>query len=211
MLEIIDGYKEYDGKIVLKNFSQKFKEGRIYALVGPNGSGKTIVLKALTGYIKLTKGQVKQDENIIREKNNYIENAGIIIETPNFISDFTVNENLEYLKKMSKNRDEINLLEWYKKFNMEEFVNKEFAKLSLGTKQKVGLIQAFMHDPKIYILDEPFNSLDKKTIDILQKLLIEEKNKGKTIIITTHNNDEFIKKCDYQIHMFEGEKINLKK
>lgn len=99
MLEIIDGYKEYDGKVVLKNFSQKFKEGRIYALVGPNGSGKTIVLKALTGYIKLTKGQVKQDKNIIREKNNYIENAGIIIETPNFISDFTVNENLEYLKK----------------------------------------------------------------------------------------------------------------
>lgn len=211
MIEIKNGYKQYDDKIVLKNFSYQFENGKIYGLIGPNGSGKTIVLKAITGYIKLTKGEVLQDNSLIRKDNNYIKNAGIIIETPNFISDFTVKENLEYLKTMSKNKEEIDLKKWYKVFNIEEFENIEFAKLSLGTKQKLGLIQAFMHNPSVFILDEPFNALDKKSIKILQDLLLKKKEEGKLVIISTHINDNFLKLCDEIIEMYEGEIIDIKK
>ena len=204
MLEIINGYKKYKNLEVLNDINLKFEDGKMYAIIGANGSGKSLILKALSGYNKLTSGKVLQDGNEIRQNNNYIENAGIIIENPVMVNEYTINENLEYLKKMSENSKEIDLEKWYKYFEIEEYKEKRFSELSLGTKQKVALIQAFMHNPKNILLDEPFNALDKKAVIKVKQLLLEEKKKGKLIVIVTHINDEILEECDEVIEMENG-------
>ena len=204
MLEIINGYKKYKNLEVLNDINLKFEDGKMYAIIGANGSGKSLILKALSGYNKLTSGKVLQNGNEIRKNNNYIEDAGIIIENPVMVNEYTITENLEYLKKMSENSKEIDLEKWYKYFEIEEYKEKRFSELSLGTKQKVALIQAFMHNPKNILLDEPFNALDKKAVIKVKQLLLEEKKKGKLIVIVTHINDEILKECDEVIEMENG-------
>jgi len=204
MLEIINGYKKYKNLEVLSDINLKFEDGKMYAIIGANGSGKSLILKALSGYNKLTSGKVLQDGNEIRKNNNYIEDAGIIIENPVMVNEYTITENLEYLKKMSENSKEIDLEKWYKYFEIEEYKEKRFSELSLGTKQKVALIQAFMHNPKNILLDEPFNALDKKAVVKVKELLLEEKKKGKLIVIVTHINDEILEECDKVIELENG-------
>ena len=204
MLEIINGYKKYKNLEVLNDINLKFEDGKMYAIIGANGSGKSLILKALSGYNKLTSGKVLQNGNEIRKNNNYIEDAGIIIENPVMVNEYTITENLEYLKKMSENSKEIDLEKWYKYFEIEEYKEKRFSELSLGTKQKVALIQAFMHNPQNILLDEPFNALDKKAVIKVKQLLLEEKKKGKLIVIVTHINDEILEECDEVIEMENG-------
>ena len=211
MLEIINGYKKYKKLEVLSDINLKFEDGKMYAIIGANGSGKSLILKALSGYNKLTSGKVLQDGNEIRKNNNYIENAGIIIENPVMVNEYTINENLEYLKKMSENSKDIDLDKWYKYFEIEEYKEKRFSELSLGTKQKVALIQAFMHNPQNILLDEPFNALDKKAVIKVKELLIEEKEKGKLIIIVTHINDEILEECDEVIELENGKVSKITK
>ena len=136
MLEIKNGFKKYGDKIVLQDINLKFEDGKMYGITGVNGSGKTLISKALTGYIKLTEGTVRQDGEIIRKNNNYIKDAGIIIENPVLVNEYTVEENLQYLKKMSKNKEKIDLEKWYKFFGIEEYKNTLFSKLSLGQNKK---------------------------------------------------------------------------
>lgn len=211
MLEIINGYKKYKNLEVLSDINLKFEDGKMYAIIGANGSGKSLILKALSGYNKLTSGKVLQNGKEIRKNNNYIENAGIIIENPVMVNEYTINENLEYLKKMSENSKDIDLDKWYKYFEIEEYKEKRFSELSLGTKQKVALIQAFMHNPQNILLDEPFNALDKKAVIKVKELLIEEKKKGKLIIIVTHINDEILGECDEVIELENGKVSKITK
>ena len=211
MLEIINGYKKYKNLEVLSDINLKFEDGKMYAIIGANGSGKSLILKALSGYNKLTSGKVLQNGKEIRKNNNYIENAGIIIENPVMVNEYTINENLEYLKKMSENSKDIDLDKWYKYFEIEEYKEKRFSELSLGTKQKVALIQAFMHNPQNILLDEPFNALDKKAVIKVKELLIEEKRKGKLIIIVTHINDEILEECDEVIELENGKVSKITK
>mgnify|MGYP000931961647 FL=1 len=211
MLEIINGYKKYKNLEVLSDINLKFEDGKMYAIIGANGSGKSLILKALSGYNKLTSGKVLQNGKEIRKNNNYIENAGIIIENPVMVNEYTINENLEYLKKMSENSKDIDLDKWYKYFEIEEYKEKRFSELSLGTKQKVALIQAFMHNPQNILLDEPFNALDKKAVIKVKELLIEEKKKGKLIIIVTHINDEILEECDEVIELENGKVSKITK
>ena len=211
MLEIINGYKKYKNLEVLSDINLKFEDGKMYAIIGANASGKSLILKASSGYNKLTSGKVLQNGKEIRKNNNYIENAGIIIENPVMVNEYTINENLEYLKKMSENSKDIDLDKWYKYFEIEEYKEKRFSELSLGTKQKVALIQAFMHNPQNILLDEPFNALDKKAVIKVKELLIEEKKKGKLIIIVTHINDEILEECDEVIELENGKVSKITK
>lgn len=210
MIEIRNGLKKYGAKIVLRDINYKFEDGKMYGITGANGSGKTLILKSLTGYIKYTSGQVLQNGKEIRKNNNYIEDAGIVIENPVLVNDFTLQENLEYLRKMSNQPDSIDLDYWYKFFGIEEYKNEKFKNLSLGTKQKVGLIQAFMHQPSTYILDEPFNTLDKDTVAKVQKFLIRQRDAGKLVIFITHINDNILNSCDAVLEISEGKILHEK-
>ena len=137
-------------KLYLRNFHNlnlKFLPGKIYGLVGENGSGKTVIMKCLCGYTSLTSGSVYQSKKKLRNKDNFIESAGIIIENPKFMEDFTLMENLEIIKSYSDNKKQIDIEYWLNFYDLYKYKDKKYRKLSLGTKQKLYLIQDFMSNP----------------------------------------------------------------
>ena len=170
--------------------------------------GKTVLLKTICGYMFLSSGDVFQDGVKIRNKNNYIQDAGILIENPQFLSHLTLIENLKLLKEMSSKITDEEIEKWIEFYNIEEFRNTKYKNLSLGTKQKLALIQAFIHKPKLLILDEPFNALDKESLKKTEEYLASIK-KGIILILSTHINDNVKYMCDYE-YIFEDKNLKLK-
>jgi len=162
------------------------------------GHGKTVLLKTICGYMFLSSGDVFQDGVKIRNKNNYIQDAGILIENPQFLPHLTLIENLKLLKEMSSKITD----------DVEEFRNTKYKNLSLGTKQKLALIQAFIHKPKVLILDEPFNALDKESLKETEEYLASIK-KDIILILSTHINDNVKYICDYE-YIFEDKNLKMK-
>lgn len=172
------------------------------------GHGKTVLLKTICGYMFLSSGDVFQDGVKIRNKNNYIQDAGILIENPQFLSHLTLIENLKLLKEMSSKITDEEIEKWIDFYNIEEFRNTKYKNLSLGTKQKLALIQAFIHKPKVLILDEPFNALDKRSLEKTEEYL-ESIKKDIILILSTHINDSVKYMCDYE-YIFEDKNLKLK-
>ncbi|HEL0705534.1 ATP-binding cassette domain-containing protein [Streptococcus equi subsp. zooepidemicus] len=203
MLRIEHGRKLYKGNLVLDDINLTFKEGNIYGLVGINGSGKTLILKALAGYIKLDEGAVYQDDKKIRQYHNYIEDAGVLIENPEFIAHLTLLQNLELLRSISPKARDIDLAFWLDVYHLHQFSQTAFKHLSLGTKKKLGLIQALMHHPKILILDEPMNALDDRSVEQTKKLLLDVSKNG-LVILSSHLKTDIEDLCDEVVHVAEG-------
>lgn len=200
MLEIKNGYKRFNGKYIFENYSIKFENGKIYGVTGKNGKGKTLLLKILCGYSVLAKGSVYQDTVKLRNKFNFIKNAGIVIEKPDFIENYTLYDNLNTIKMLSDNKD-INLDFWIEFYDLFEHKDKKYKDLSLGTKQKVLIIQAFMTNPDILILDECFNGLDEKSHTKTKEYLKNYINDNRLIILTSHIKDDIEELCDEFIEL----------
>lgn len=196
MIEIKNGYKKYNGKYVLENVNLKFEDGYIYGIVGENGSGKTQIMKAICGYIALNKGEVYQDGKKIRDSLNFIKDAGIVIENPDFMEDYTLLENLNIIKKLADNPKEIDIDYWINFYDLSKHKNKKYKNLSLGTKQKILLIQAFMTNPKVLILDECFSGLDEASANKTREYIKNYKNKDRLIILTSHIKTDIEMLCD---------------
>ncbi|WP_207941538.1 ABC-2 type transport system ATP-binding protein [Enterococcus sp. DIV2402] len=205
MLTIKNGYKKYDGREIFRNVNLNFEKNHTYGIIGVNGSGKTVLLKALAGYIKLTSGQIQQGERTIREKNNYLEKAGIFIGHPQFLAHLSLWDNLELIRKMCENHKGIDLEEWLAYFDLTHYKQHKFKNLSMGTKQKMGIIQAFMPSSEILILDEPFNPLDQESVNLTYQL-IQKYQKNRIIILTSHVQNDIELLCD-QIFRIENEQI----
>jgi len=163
--------------------------------------GKTVLLKTICGYMFLSSGDVFQDGVKIRNKNNYIQDAGILIENPQFLPHLTLIENLKLLKEMSSKITDGEIEKWIEFYNIEEFRNTKYKNLSLGTKQKLALIQAFIHKHKVLILDK--ESL-KKTEEYLTSI-----KKDIILILSTHINDNVKYMCDYE-YIFEDKNLKMK-
>ncbi|MGI1748542.1 ATP-binding cassette domain-containing protein, partial [Streptococcus uberis] len=164
MLEIQNGSIIKGNRVLLDEISLKFENQRVYGLVGINGSGKTMILKAITGFHRLTKGLVYQNGTIIGPGNRTISKTGLVLGDQEFISYFTLKENLTLIKKICPNAKTIDLEYWIKLFQIEKYQDIPYKDLSLGTKKKMVIIQAFMDNPDILILDEPMNALDEKSV-----------------------------------------------
>lgn len=165
-LEIINGQKIYGKRPILNQLNLVFQSGKIYGLKGDNGSGKTVLLKILAGYIKLDKGKV------YGVKNHYIQDAGILIEKVEFLSHLSLRENLELLRYFSSKVTEKRIAYWIQYYDLQEFEDVEYRHLSLGTKQKMALIQAFISSPSILFLDEPMNALDEKSVRLTKQVIL---------------------------------------
>lgn len=208
MLKIVNGYKEYKGNTVLEDINLTFSAGQIYGLVGVNGSGKTLILKALCGYITLDSGAVYQGDKKIRDKNNYIENAGIIIESVSLLPHLTLDDNMALLQKIDTRITAKKIDEWLDFYDIKKYRHKKYKHLSLGTKQKLALIQAFAHNPNILILDEPMNALDQQSVEKTANYLLEQKNNGVLIIMTSHISSNIKNLCDVVYHIEEGKIVS---
>lgn len=200
--------KSFGENLIFENINIEFEKGKFYLIKGYNGSGKTVFLKTICGYFSLDSGEILQNDKKIRNKNNYIEDAGIVIELPQFLSHLSVSENLNLLKSMSPKITDNEIEKWIKIYNIQEFKNTKYKNCSLGTKQKLALIQAFIHKPTVLILDEPFNSLDKESLKITENYLLKIKPDS-IIILSTHINDSIEYISDYE-YIFNNHNLERK-
>lgn len=207
-IEVKDVTKKLDKEIVLNDVSLSLDSGKIYGLVGRNGSGKSMLLKTICGFVKPDKGYVKVDGEDIYKNNTFPKKTAALIERPNYLPDLTGYENLKMLASINKVIGDKEILNTLEKVNLLEEKDKKFKKYSLGMKQKLGIAQVLMENPDIMIFDEPFNGLEEESVKKIRKLLLEEKKKGKLIIIATHIKEDINELCDIIYRVDNGKIIN---
>ncbi len=191
-------------KVILDDLSFSMEKGTVKGLVGDNGSGKTMLMKCICGFIRPQKGEIIVSEKRIGRERDFPESIGIIIETPGFIPYFSGYKNLEYLASIKGKIAKDGIIDALDKVGLKEEMNKKAGKYSLGMRQRLGIAQAIMEDPDILILDEPMNGLDSSGVKTVRELLLELKEKGKTILLTSHNKEDIDLLCDEVCHMEKG-------
>ncbi|MDR1819100.1 MAG: ATP-binding cassette domain-containing protein [Methanobrevibacter sp.] len=205
MIEILNATKKYRNKIVLNNISFKFENGNSYAIIGVNGSGKTQLMKAICGFTKLNKGEIYQDGKKIRDKYNFINDAGLLVDKVGYLDNLTLLDNLNKIRLINNVCSSNKLMALINYFNLDEYTNVKYHKLSLGNKKRALIIQALMDNPSILILDEPFDSLDEEGVVLLKEYLIKfMKNKKNILLISSHHTSDLIGICDYSIKLDKG-------
>ena len=203
-IEVNNYTKIIKGMTVLDNVNLTLEKGSISLIVGGNGSGKTMLLRALSGLIFPTSGEILIDGKKMIFNEKFPVDIGICIEQNGMQSNISGFENLAYLANINKIMDEKEILRYMKLFDIYRYKDMKFKKYSLGMKKKLALIQAVMENQDLMIFDEPLNGLDEKSIDVFVKLLEEEKAKGKTIIIATHKQNIFENILDRVFEMYHG-------
>ena len=184
MIEFKDIHKKYGKLEVLKGVNFTIKDGGIIAILGPNGSGKTTSMKSFLGMVIPTKGDIFFNGKSIKNQWAYREQISYLPQIANFPSNLKVKELIAMIKNIKKLPcHEQELIEL---FGLQKHLNKSLGNLSGGTKQKVNLVLTFMVDVPVLVLDEPTSGLDPIAILALKKLILREKEKGKTILITSH-------------------------
>ena len=201
--------KKFGDNEVLKNIDLKFVGGKIYGFIGRNGSGKSVLLKIICGFYNVTDGEVLLDNFNYLKNNSFPDNTRALIEKPNFLPDLTGFENLKLLASIQNKIDDKKIKDTLSKVNLSEESDKKYAKYSLGTKQKLGIAQVLMEDPNIIILDEPFNGVENETADNIRKILREERDKGKIIILASHIKEDIYGLADV-VYEVDAGKINKK-
>ena len=209
MIEINELSKKIDNQKILKNINLKLESGKIYGLVGRNGSGKSILLKTICGFLKPNHGNVIINGVDIYKNGVFPKNTRALIDIPNYIPDLTGFENLSLLASIENIIGKEEIEQTLKLVNLYEEKDKKFKKYSLGMKQKLGIAQVLMENPDILILDEPFNGLDEISANKIREILINEKRKNKIILIATHIKEDIENLCDVIYEMNDGV-INLK-
>lgn len=189
---------------ILKNVNASFEKGRIHGLIGRNGSGKTMLMKCVCGFIKPTEGAVTVDGRLIGRDCDFPENIGIIIETPGFIPYYSGYKNLKLLADLNKKIDKEQIRRSMEQVGLDPDMKRHVRKYSLGMRQRLGLAQAIMENPDILILDEPMNGLDKDGVNDMRQYLLKLKDQGKTIIIASHSSEDIEVLCDTVSEMDKG-------
>ncbi len=204
MIEVKNLVKKFGEITVLDNVNVTFEKGKIHGLIGRNGSGKTVLMKCICGFIPYISGEIRVDGKIVGKEIDSPDNCGIIIETPGFLPEYSGYRNLKFLadiKGIAKKEDIINAI---KIVGLDPYNKKHVGKYSLGMRQRLGLAQAIMENPDLLILDEPMNGLDKNGVKSMRECLLELKNQGKTMIIASHSADDIEILCDTVCEMDKG-------
>jgi ABC-2 type transport system ATP-binding protein len=191
--------------IILSNINVEFERGKIHGLIGRNGSGKTMLMKCICGFVRPTKGHVIFDGKRIGKDTDFPENAGIIIETPGFIPYYSGYRNLKILAGLNRKIGKEEIMETLELVGLKGAEKKLVRKYSLGMRQRLGLAQAIMEQPQILILDEPMNGLDNKGVEEMRQILLGLKEEGKTILLVSHNSEDIKVLCDTIHEMDHGE------
>ncbi len=187
---------------ILKGINASFEKGKIHGLIGRNGSGKTMLLKCISGFVKPTKGEITVDGKRIGTDVDFPANIGIIIETPGFIPYYSGYKNLKLLARLKNTIDNNAIKESMIRVGLDPGLRRHVRKYSLGMRQRLGLAQAIMENPDILILDEPFNGLDKDGVKEMRQYLLSYKDQGKTIILCSHSAEDISVLCD-TVHELE--------
>ena len=202
-IELIHVTKKFGQELVLKEVNLTLEQGRVYGIVGNNGSGKTVLMKCICGFLIPTTGLIQVFGSSIGQDVDFPESLGVIIETPGFLTNLTGRKNLEILAGMRRKIGPAEVLQVLEKVGLDPALKKPVANYSLGMRQRLGIAQAIMEDPKLLILDEPFNGLDKHGVGEIRKLLLELKEAGKTSLLASHNEEDIRILCD-EVYEMDG-------
>lgn len=202
MIQFKNLYKKYGKLTVLNNLDLEIKQGGIFAILGPNGSGKTTLIKCLLGMVIPNSGSIKLNNTSVLREWNYRNNLNYLPQIANFPPNLTVLELINMVRNLRPK--ESHTTELIEKFDLRQFLHKKLRNLSGGTKQKVNLVLTFMFDSDLIILDEPTTGLDPISLIQLKKIIQQEKEKGKTILITTHIMNFVNEVADEIVFLLDG-------
>ncbi|CAM4405433.1 ATP-binding cassette domain-containing protein [Paenibacillus tarimensis] len=201
--------KKFRGRIIFDNVSFALPTGQIYGFIGPNGSGKSVFFKVLCGFLTPDQGEVEILGDKIGEKVDFPQDTGIIIEQPGFLDQYTGMRNLTLLASLRRRVGKKEIRETLVTVGLDPDNNQPVKKYSLGMKQRLAIAQAIMENPRLLILDEPFNGLDRDGVELIRSLLVREKNQGKTILLTSHIQEDITLLCDQVFEFGNGTIFNI--
>lgn len=207
IIQLKEVTKQYGKAIVLDHVNVDFEGGKIHGIVGRNGSGKTMLMKCICGFVRASAGKVLVNGKEVGKEIEIPEDLGIIIETPGFIPMYSGLKNLRLLASVKKKIGVNEIKEYMEKIGLDPKDRKPVGKYSLGMRQKLGIVQAIMETPKILILDEPMNGLDNHSVTLVRDMLKELARSGTTIVLASHNSEDIDDLCDTVIRMDHGEII----
>ena len=194
-----------NGDQILKNISVSFESGQIYGLVGRNGSGKTMLMKCICGFVRPTAGEIWIDGKKLGKDMDFPQDMGVIIEVPGFIPYYSGEKNLKLLAGLRGKIGRKEVRAAMEQAGLNPGLKKSVSKYSLGMRQRLGIAQAVMEDPAILVLDEPMNGLDVDGAEEVRKLLEAWKRPGKLVILASHMTEDINRLCDVVYRMEKGE------
>lgn len=207
MIEISHVSKSFQTYRALDDVSLDIEKGKIYGIIGRNGSGKTVLFKCICGFLKTDSGEIKVDGKIIGKEIEAPQNAGIIIENPGFLPAYSGYQNMKFLADINKKIGKQEIRDVLEKVGLDPAMKKPVGKYSLGMRQRLGIAQAIMENPSLLILDEPMNGLDYQGVKDVRKILLDLKAEGKTILLASHNREDIAFLCDETVHIDHGKLV----
>lgn len=196
--------KDFGQERVLNSVSRDFEKGKIHGIVGNNGSGKTVLMKCICGFLIPTEGTVTVNGKRVGRDVDFPPDLGLIIETPGFLPNLSGAKNLEILASLNKKIGLAEIADSIRRVGLDPLMKKPVGKYSLGMRQRLGIAQAIMEDPALLILDEPLNGLDKHGVREMRDLIKGLKADGKTILLASHNQGDIDELCDTVCEMDAG-------
>ena len=206
-IQVNDIVLRFKKDILLDHVSYQCEQGKIHGIVGRNGSGKTLLMKCICGFIRPNEGHIYVRDKEIGKDIDFTPDTGIIIETPGFIPYYSGYRNLKVLAAINNRISRKDIENAMYQVGLDPTMKKRVATYSLGMRQRLGIAQAIMEDPSLIILDESFNGLDKHGVEEMREYFLSLKKKGKTILLTSHNTEDIEYLCDTVVEMDHGKFI----
>lgn len=200
--------KVIKGSVILDDISVKFESGKVYGLKGKNGSGKTMLMRAICGFILPTSGTIEINSEILGKDITFPRSIGALIENPAFINSDTGFQNLKALASIQNNIGKQQIRETMESVGLNPDDMRKYRKYSLGMKQKLGIACAVMENPDIILLDEPINAIDESGVKQVQKLIQQAKKRGALILIACHDKEELEFLSDEIFEIESGKIVN---
>lgn len=188
--------KSFNTHPIFQHASASFEEGLIHGIVGPNGSGKSVLFKLICNFQSPDSGNIQIDSRWMSGRSRFPERFGIIINRPGYLASKTGLENLQRLARIQRKVGDEEIRDAMRKVGLDPGLKQKVKDYSLGMKQKLAVAQSFMENQDVLLLDEPFNALDSDSVQRIRELLLDFKREGKTILMTSHNQEDIDLLCD---------------
>lgn len=202
MVELKNVNKSLSKKLILDDISCKFEYGKVYGLCGANGSGKTMLLRAICGLIIPDSGEIVIDGKILHKDISFPPSVGIVIENMSLLPGYNAFDNLKLISQIKKVASDDDIKNAINRVGLKS--DLKVRKFSLGMKQRLNIAQAVFEKPKIILLDEPTNALDDSGVKLVYDIIKEEKERGALIIVATHHEEDLREMCDVILEVSEG-------
>lgn len=208
MIKIVNVTKKFGENKVLDDVNLIFEPGKIYGIQGKNGSGKTMLMRAISGLLSLNEGEVEVFGEVIGVDRDFPKSAGILIEHPGLLPEISGFENLKTVMSINKIVGDEEIKKAMSNFDLDPNSNLKVKKYSLGMKQKVGILMAILEKPQVVILDEPTNGLDEASVEKFKDMILYLKDDSRVIIVASHDREGLEEISDEIIKMELGRVIS---